>query len=154
MPLADGLVHMQMFLLHADAYDTIISPECIIHSDTKFMKWAQVGHRDDTPGSLTFYGENNVVLLTLPLTKTNGLYYCTHACYMPVIDPSRVSIPRGLANRLSVNVSAMPCLHANTAEASAQPPSDEIRRTKFTRKPTMPAKQLESELWAARLVWG
>ena len=74
MPLTDGSIHMQMFLLHADASDTIISPECIMRSDAKFRKWAQIGHQDDTAGTLTFYGKADAVLLTLPVTKTNGLY--------------------------------------------------------------------------------
>jgi len=44
MPLADGSIHMQMFLIHTDASDTIILPECIMRSDAKFRKWAQIGH--------------------------------------------------------------------------------------------------------------
>jgi len=31
MPLANGSTHHQVFLIHDDASDTIISPECIMH---------------------------------------------------------------------------------------------------------------------------
>ena len=144
-----------MFLLHVDDSDTIISSECIMRSNSKFRKWTQVGHRDNTPGTLTFYGEGSSTLLSLSLIKSKGLYYCSQACYMPAEDPSRVLIPRGMVNRISIEPSDMQCLHTNAQVAPTMDKSGEIRRTKFTWKPMMPAKQLESgtlgsEAWVLR----
>ena len=125
-----------------------------MHSNPKFRNWAQVGHRDCTPGTLMFYGDSSNILLSLQLTKSNGLYYCMNACYIPAANPSRVSIPRLLANWISMHLSDYVCLEMEADEGAILAdlsPQHEIPRTKLKRKPTLLAKQLESELWDARL---
>jgi hypothetical protein len=60
MPLFDGSIHYQPFLVHPDAANTIISPENIINNNHKFYHWCQeerkvsVGKTCSHPGCLSF----------------------------------------------------------------------------------------------------
>ena len=90
MPLADGSFHYQPFFVNTSATDTIMSPECIVHSNPKFKRWVQSGQRGtNTTGSLQIIGYDGTVLLDLTLSKKNGLYYSSNETFITDSDPLR-----------------------------------------------------------------
>lgn len=122
----DGTEHLQPFLVNEAATDTIISPEAILRTSSDFTTWRQTGYKDDRPGHLQFCNNRNQVLLTIPLTKKNGLYYCPLTTFTTGCD-------------------------AQLNRASISDPSIPAKPRQATRRPVHPASHLESELWAARL---
>lgn len=80
--------------------------------------------KSETTGRLEFCNDNHDILLQLPLTKTNGLYYCPVVSYTVGKLESPVDTPEQ---------------------------SDKRQHTLARRRPIRPARHLESELWAARL---
>jgi hypothetical protein len=89
MPLRDSSTHYQPFLVCLDATDMILSPEHIINNNHKFTHWCQEGSRAclrnscPHPGCLSFYGHDSNLLLSLHLTKNQGLYYCSNTIFIP-----------------------------------------------------------------------
>ena len=75
--LMDGTIHRQRFLYNAAAAETITSPEDICSLSGPLVTWVQCGGRGpDSPGCLLFFGvDDTTVLLSISLTKRNGLYY-------------------------------------------------------------------------------
>lgn len=132
----DGKEHLQPFLVNEAATDVIISPENILHACNDFHSWTQVGYKTTPDGILEFKNVEDAVLLSLPLRRRNGLYYCpintytTGSSYDDGIGDNRI-------NRLS------------SAERASMDKTDRLKR--MGRRPTHQARHLESELWAARL---
>jgi hypothetical protein len=89
MPLLDSSIHYQPFLVCLDATDTILSLEHIINNNHKLARWCQEGSKAGLknscphPGCLSFYGHYSNLLLLLPLTKNQGLYYCSKTIFIP-----------------------------------------------------------------------
>jgi hypothetical protein len=78
LPLTDGSIHYQPFLIQPDATDTILSPAHVMWSSSKITSWEQSGSKDpNCPGTLQFHDSDGYALLTLPLTTVNGLLYCS-----------------------------------------------------------------------------
>jgi hypothetical protein len=89
MPLMDSSIHYHPFLVCLDATDTILSPEHIINNNHMFAHWHQEGSKAGIrnsrphPGCLSFYGQDSNLLFLLPLTKNQGLYYCSNTIFIP-----------------------------------------------------------------------
>jgi hypothetical protein len=77
--LLNGTSHWQKFLFNVAASETILSPEDIVRNSTTLRHWVQSGRGGASgDGCLLFSGsDETTVLLSLPLIKQNGLYYCS-----------------------------------------------------------------------------
>lgn len=69
----DGVEHLQPFLIHPAATDTIMSPESVVQSSPDFHQWVQVGYCDGSPGRLEFKDQHGHTLLDLNLEGKGGL---------------------------------------------------------------------------------
>lgn len=182
MPLSDGSIHYQAFFFNAHASDTIMSPEAVIHSNPKFKRWVQSGERGlNGPGSLSFISHSGETLLELPLTKRNGLYYCSKEVFLPDSNPIRanhVSIDETIRQRIfqnndfadydlefvqgdniadEIDFSDLDCELfpfdevCRDAGYNARRAKSERKDRTFAPKPVSPKHQLQFELWAARM---
>jgi hypothetical protein len=134
LPLLDGTIHYQPFLINQHAADTIMSPEHILNNNNRFASWQQEGRKISSglttshPGSLSFFDFAGTLLLSLPPHQQDGLYYCSHTALLPGDGE-----PAGIqAYQLSMTLDAW---HSN------QP----------YHKPTTHAQQLTSKLWALQM---
>ena len=167
----DGVHHYQPFLIHPRASDTIMSPEAIMNSSSVFRRFAQMGVKGHTEGLLSFYDGSGDLRMSLPLVKRNGLYYSPIESVVPDDVPIRPQVSffdmtddvGGKKPVLRVRLPPIdesvemrhPCDQDDVvmnAQVDAIPSDARApRRTIIRRRPSTPAKQLEAELWAARL---
>ncbi|KAL7550176.1 hypothetical protein ACHAWF_013416 [Thalassiosira exigua] len=122
----------------------IISPQAILNSSDIFASWQQIGFKEGIPGLLRFSSHDGLLTMSIRLDHVDGLYYCPTDAFT-VDTESTVRPLRPRARRAK----------GRTAKHLARPPSpppvakqgNHPRR----RKPTSRQKQLDAELWAARL---
>ena len=89
IPLLDGTIHRQPFLVNPNATETILSPAHVMWSSDKISAWSQAGSKSPTAlDTLTFTDASNTPLLVLPLSSHNGLQYCTHPTRGPPSNPT------------------------------------------------------------------
>ncbi len=137
MALLDSTIHYQPFLGNRHATNTIISPESILHNNHHFHWWTQARHKmpvrghNQSPDDLSFYNLASQLLLSLPLKRQQGLYYCSNTTFLPDSDASH---PTTL--RVSVSL-------PNTGTFGPRPP-----QYHGPRQPTTRGRQLLSKLWA------
>ncbi len=68
IPLCDGTLHHQPFLINPHAMETILSPTHVMRSCDRIHAWCQAGTKDSsTTNTLTFMDSTNTPLLILPL---------------------------------------------------------------------------------------
>ena len=127
LPKLSGDSHPQICYYNQASADTIISPHAIC-ADSKgtLTEWNMCGNTTGQPGSLRFSSNTSDTIVDIPLTLRNGLYYCSAETFQ-LARPST----------FYPSVSAV-----NKASAKHTPPVP---------KPTNRPKQLEAELWSARL---
>ena len=77
----DGTIHYQPMLIHPQASDTILSPDSVLRASKDLFTWVQTGHRDNSPGNISFLDSSGTERIVLPLQKKNGLYYTTQHTY-------------------------------------------------------------------------
>ena len=123
----DGGFYYQPVFYNADATDTILSPQVICeNSHGAFLDWAQSGGISSPEGSIRFYSSSGLDSMTIPLQRIDGMYYC-------------------IADTLA---------HDNTPSARHEHQISSVHSEQGVfklLKPTSKSKQLEAELWAARL---
>ena len=127
LPLVDGSYYFQHVFYNPDATDTILSPQAIVDdSDGRFVTWSHNGSTSAYDGHIWFYSESGLDEMSIPLTKVNGLYFCeTDTC---VLDNTPDEVRTAHVNKISVG----PTIHK-------------------LKHPTTKSRQLEAEIWAARL---
>ena len=76
IPVVNGEPYFQPCYYCKSATETIISPEAILAENANLASWTQNGHREATPGSITFRHNDGSESFTISLTKEEGLYYC------------------------------------------------------------------------------
>lgn len=148
---SDGTEHLQPFLIHKFATDAIMSPESILHASTDFHSWRQIGYKSDQPGRLEFRDDKDTVLLTPPLTKRNGLYYHDYNIITTDRDGVHTRRPVHAVHRLSTRASTPNQTTSHTASKTTKPTTPKRNRRRQGTRPVHPSRQIESELWAARL---
>ena len=171
MSCTDGTIHYQKFLVNSASSDTIIAPECVMSSHPKLVRWVQTGYQGtDSPGSLQFFDSDDNVLLDLKLCKRNGLYYCSNEVLTTTGDTVRPVYSPEIRQVLMDNI---PCLSEEDPyglsifdcsdddefftrlKAVRDGDSDNMdlhaNVARRLRDPVTPSKQLEGELWSARL---
>jgi hypothetical protein len=127
IPLVDGSVHYQPFLINENATDTIISPEHVMQSSTHIATWRQTRSKlSSASNCLTFLDYDSRPVLILPLHTTNGLQYCSNESFR---HAARLSLPIVHTVRLA----------STTSEPSPSTSTPGPRRI------------FDAELWAARL---
>ena len=140
-----------------------------MNASLTFRRFAQIGVKGHTEGLLSFYDKHGDMCMSLPLVKRNGLYYSRadevvpntgamrpvpqvshEACRLDDIIHSDHGLLR--INELVTihhpwvpDVGGVPTVNAVRADDRAP------RRSILRRHPTSQAKQLEAELWAARM---
>ena len=169
----DNTYHYQPFLIHPQATNTIMSPEAVMNASSVFKRFAQTGVKGHSEGLLSFYDAAGDLRLKLPLTKRNGLYYSPIDSLVKDSNGVRPSMSTAAINRHMAGPSPtlpppMPCIAEEDAEAhvwaqcgtavpkvcsTASGTTDDKppRHSVLRKRPSNPAKQLEAELWAARL---
>jgi hypothetical protein len=86
--LLNGSIHYQPFLVNRHATNTIISPENLLNNNHPFHRWTQAGCKlpaggcNYSPGDLSFYDSASQLLLSLPLQRQQGLYYCLNTTFL------------------------------------------------------------------------
>ena len=80
LPLPNGDHYFQRVYYNQQASNTILSPQAICEdSNGRLTKWSQMGTtrfaEEKIDGKITFYGPDDVVTLTIPLDRKNGLYF-------------------------------------------------------------------------------
>ena len=130
LTLSDGSVYYQTCFYCANMVETIISPAAILASSDVFYYWNQEGCKDPTaPGRIRFTSKDGLLSMLFNLEYHNGLYYCSSDIFTVDQDtPVRV----------------------NCRRTTTPPPSD-IHRSPSKFVPTSRARQVESEVWLARL---
>ena len=130
---SDGGVHPQICYYNADAAETIISPTAIC-ADSKgvLTSWSLHGNSTKEPGSLKFQTTLNKITVDIPLHMRNGLYYCNAESF---VLAKSTPFPDFVQS-------------SNAPLATASPP---VPLAAKLAKPTTRAKQIEAELWSARL---
>ena len=133
--LLNGTFHRQKFLFNEAATETILSPEDIVRNSTILRHWVQSGRGGASgDGCLLFSGsDETTVLLSLPLVKRNGLYYCSMS---------------GAASEASLLDTVNVIRHHDEDEDEPEP---EALRVNTVSRPVTKVEHLSSELWAARL---
>ena len=129
LPLTNGHFHPQVCYYNPDASDTIISPQAICDdSGGLLVQWSMCGNALGDPGALQLSSRTGLYKIDIPLLLQNGLYFC---------------------NTDDFALSSTPLLHSSGgtryhvhAHKQRDPPLP---------IPTSRAKQLEAELWSARL---
>ena len=89
MNKVDGTIHYQPMLIHPEASDTILSPDSVLRASKDLVTWVQTGHRDNSPGNISFLDNSGIERIVLPLEKRNGLYYTTQHSYGVDNNPLR-----------------------------------------------------------------
>jgi hypothetical protein len=87
LTLDDGSTYYQSCYYHKNATKTIISPDAILWSSNILVHWHQIGHRDDSPGSICFTSNSGLFSIMLTLKKCDGLYYCPSNVFT-IVQPS------------------------------------------------------------------
>lgn len=133
--LLNGTSHRQKFLYNASALETILSPEDMVRNSPVLRHWVQSGQGGTSgDGCLLFSGSNETtVLLSLPLVKRNGLYYCSMSGTVPVGSTSGS------------------CNAAHQDQNEDEDPDPQVLRVNAVSRPVTKVEHLTSELWAARL---
>ncbi len=139
----DGTFHYQPFFVHKDASDMIISPASILLAGKgRFHSFTQTGFYDDTPGNLEFYSEDGQLILRLPLERANGLYYW----HMEAFDLDDEPVKFCDAKR----VTQVKMENGDLTRQAEKPAAPHKKRLGVSR-PVHPTRQLEAEIWAARM---
>jgi hypothetical protein len=131
IPLLNGSVHYQPFLINLHASDTIISLENVINNNHRFHRWCQEGQKLSSgdacqyPDMLPFYSTDGTLLHALPLHRHQGLYYCSNTSFL---SPTMAL----LIKRTSVDATSTPAHHQHYT----------------LHKPKSKGQQLVSELWS------
>ena len=124
-----------MCYYNPDSAETIISPSAIC-SDSKgvLTSWSLHGNSTKRPGALRFQSTIDEVTVDIPLHLKNGLYYCDAESFI-------------IVDRTPFPATFHPTAHSvkHVVTDSPHPAPSKLP------KPTTRAKQLEAELWAARL---
>ena len=177
----DGTFHYQPFFVHKDASDMIISPASILLAGKgRFNRFTQTGFYDDTHGSLEFYSKEGQLVLCLPLEHVNGLYYWRMEAFDLDNEPvkfcgdTRVSYIQTEEYDVGEEVHRLPPLSEEGTYAFDGPFLDPLDGMPFdaedsngpchagkltaphkkrlgVSRPVHPTRQLEAELWAARM---
>ena len=134
--LLNGTLHRQKFLFNEAATETILSPEDIVRNSTVLRHWVQSGRGGASgDGCLLFSGSDEItVLLSLPLIKRNGLYYCS------------------MSSSALASIRLESCNLINFSNNRDEPePDPQVLRVNTVSRPVTKVEHLSSELWAARL---
>lgn len=172
LPLMNGQFHPQVCYYNAMASDTIISPQAICaDSDGRLTRWSMSGNSDKAPGNLILSNDKDSYCVSLDLYERNGLWYCSADT---LSNPSTSSYPTAVAAHVdsladaslywtsSLKIRTDPSVldemwtplilrtSRNTNATERETTSNQPRKP-TVRRPTSKARQLESELWSARL---
>ena len=130
LTLSDGSVYYQTCFYCANMVETIISPAAILASSDVFYYWNQDGCKDPTaPGRIRFTSKDGILSMFFNLEYRDGLYYCSTDIFtVDQATPVRVNCRR-----------------------TTTPTSSDIHRSPSKFVPTSRARQVESEVWLARL---
>ena len=133
--LLNGTSHRQKFLFNEAASETILSPEDIVRNSTVLRHWVQSGRGGASgDGCLLFSGsDETTVLLSLPLVKRNGLYYCSMS-----------------SNAITASHSES-CHVIHHQHDDDDEPDSQVLQVNMVSRPVTKVEHLSSELWAARL---
>jgi hypothetical protein len=86
LPLLDGMMHYQPFLINKHTADTIMPPKYILNNNHWFASWQQEGHKVTSgltaghPGSLSFFDSAGSLLFHFNSTDRMD---CTIALTLP-----------------------------------------------------------------------
>ncbi len=94
LTLDNGSIYYQSCYYCKNATETIISPDAILQSSAILAHWHQVGHCDDSPGSIPFTSNSGLFSISLSLKKHDGLYYCPTDVFTIAPDKFYPEIPR------------------------------------------------------------
>jgi hypothetical protein len=76
IPMLDGSTFYTPMYYNEQASDSILSPEAICYASKGLLKrWSQSGSVDDATGRVSFFNSKGAEVISLQLTKRNGLYY-------------------------------------------------------------------------------
>ncbi len=89
----DGSVYYQPCYYCKNAVETIISPQAILAASDVLVRWTQMGHKDDSPGTIQFDSNSGLFSITMKLEKRDGLYYCPTNVFTVNHDPVHCNVP-------------------------------------------------------------
>jgi hypothetical protein len=94
LTLDDGSIYYQSCYYCKNATETIISPNAILQSSAILAHWHQVGHCNNSLGSIRFTSNSGLFSISLSLEKHDGLYYCPTDVFTIAPDKFCPEIPR------------------------------------------------------------
>ena len=102
-----------------------MSPEAILQACGVFDSWRQEGFKQNRPGTLQVFNNTGTLLLDLPLSKRNGLYYCPLASVTGDFHPTHAPVDPALINTVLLH-QHLDVVHVSAvtrSQSRAKPPA-------------------------------
>ena len=148
LPMTNGDTWYQLCYYNHSASDTFISPHAVCHNSKGLLKhWTMSASTPLGTGELRIESDSSLYTIRIPLHSRGGLYYCTSDTFL------RENTPIQSVNMLESifsDVQLIPDDLFEDHEAHINMVKSKTNKSKPP-IPTTTEKQLEAELWSARL---